>query len=88
MENVSIPMFHQTSDPALIPISWRAILYFLYTGKITFGRLSSQPPVAIEDGVSEKVEHGQVESFQMSAPSPKSVYTLACMVRDPSNYLP
>ena len=68
-----------------ILFSWRAVLYYLYTNKITFGRLSSQPPVPVEDGASGKICRRRAESFQMSPPSPKSVYTLACMVRTLSN---
>ena len=79
-------MFRPTfgSEPALF--SWRAILYYLYTNKITFGRLSSQPPVSVEGDASVKVEGRRVESSQMSSPSPKSVYTLACMVGNLISY--
>ncbi|KAF9648599.1 hypothetical protein BDM02DRAFT_2211635 [Thelephora ganbajun] len=60
--------------------TWRAILYYLYTNKITFSSLSSQPPVSIGDGAFIKVGYRQVEGFQIPPSSPKSVYTLACTI--------
>ena len=87
MENVNTPTFLLTSDLRLIPFSWRAIFYYLYTNKISFGRLSSQPSVTAEDGASEKVGNGRARGFQMPSSSPKSVYTLARTVGNPSNYL-
>jgi len=80
MENVSSPTFCSTSNSTLVRFSWRAILYYIYTNKISFGRLGSQPPVPMEDGAFGKVGYREAEGFQMS-PSPKSVYTLACTVR-------
>lgn len=71
-------------DFTIYRYSWRAILYYLYTGRITFGRLSSQPPPSREEGAFEKVGDRQPESFQLLPTSPKSVYNLACTVRNPS----
>ncbi|KAF9793401.1 hypothetical protein BJ322DRAFT_1103798 [Thelephora terrestris] len=55
--------------------TWKAVLYYLYTNKITFGRLSSQPPVSMAE-----VGCRQAGSFQLPPTSPKSVYTLACTI--------
>jgi len=60
--------------------TWRAVLYYLYTNKITFGRLSSRPPTSTEEGAFVEVGYRQVESFQLPPSSPKSVYTLACTI--------
>lgn len=60
--------------------TWSAILYYLYTNKITFGRLSSQPPVSAEQGALVEVEYGPAEGFKLPPTSPKSVYTLACLI--------
>lgn len=60
--------------------TWGAILYYLYTNRMTFKRLSSQPPVLVEDGTFEDVGDKQGESYQLPPCSSKSVYTLACTI--------
>ena len=54
--------------------SWKAFIYYLYTGKVAFARLSSQKrePAASADVVRK-------EYFSPAAPqcSPKSMYKLA-----------
>jgi hypothetical protein len=73
---------YDDGDLTISRLSWRAILYYLYTGKITFGRLDSQPLASTEEGAFENEGGGhQLESFQLFPTSPKSVYTLACTVR-------
>jgi len=64
----------------MVRLSWRAILYYLYTGRITFGRLSSQPPASTEEVAFVTAGDDQAESFQLPPTSPKSVYTLACTI--------
>lgn len=80
MENVSIPKIPPTPGSTVVHFSWGAILHYLYTNRITFGRLGSQSPVTAEDAASGKVGWPRAGSFYMAPSSPKSVYTLACTV--------
>ena len=86
MENVSGSMLYSVPGSTPVLLSWRAILYYLYTNTITFGRLSSQPSETVEDATPEEVENGRAEGFQLPPSSPKSVYTLACTVGNLGDY--